>query len=235
MSASDSLKASLGAVDWNKNAQDFLSDNELVEAVSEATLLIAQWSRQLESADRRNLALCFVRSMQTECQHISALIGLSLYKPAAASMRTLLESALYYTYFRSHPVELSTLVIGDNFFMDKRDVLEYYNKHIGNFNAKQKCFNLIERLNKWYKEISSLVHGQIPGVWITHSSLDQISHDVKTKRAAADKYTDVVKIVHHLFLCTLSTLWSHFSQDARRLFLVGIGKSKQTTLGISQV
>ncbi len=95
------LNAALTAVDWNKNVATFLAGSGAATSVAQRNLRIAIWARQLENADKGNPALCFVREMQMAGLYVPALLGLALYKPAASSMRTMVEAGLYYTYFRT--------------------------------------------------------------------------------------------------------------------------------------
>jgi hypothetical protein len=106
------LGNALDTVDWKKNVAVLLADAKPAEALTVANLRLAIWSKQFEDADAGNPALCFIREMQVAGQHVAVLIALSLYKPAAGSIRSVLETGLYYSYFRSHPAELETLARG---------------------------------------------------------------------------------------------------------------------------
>ena len=104
------LAAALNAVDWAANIGAFIDNSADAQAVEDANLRTAVWAKQLEGADHGNPALSFVREMQTAAQGAATLIALGLYKASAASMRSMAEAGLYYTYFRTHPAELATLV-----------------------------------------------------------------------------------------------------------------------------
>src|SRR5260221_11290517 len=105
------LVAALKAVDWNINVDRFLNNANAVDTISKGNLRLAVGSKQLENSDKHNPALCFIRELQVAGHNVAALAALALYKPAAASMRTILEAALYYSYFRTHISELATLAI----------------------------------------------------------------------------------------------------------------------------
>jgi hypothetical protein len=98
--------AAIGSVDWNQNVAEFLKDAHPATDLENANLRVAQWARQFEIVDNGNPALCFIREMQVASQNVAVLTALSLYKPAAGSMRAMLETALYYSYFRTHHSEL---------------------------------------------------------------------------------------------------------------------------------
>jgi hypothetical protein len=107
--AVDKLDAALGAVDWSGNVTSFLTKTPVKERLAACNMRLAIWSKQLEQVDKDNPALAFIREMQTAGQMIVALMALALYKPAAGSIRSLMETALYYTFFRTHHTELATL------------------------------------------------------------------------------------------------------------------------------
>src|SRR5262245_26782443 len=105
----DTLAQVLRAVDWSAHIELFLGSRVEAERIVDCSLRLATLSKQFESADRGNPALSFIREMQVSSQYVVVLTALALYKPAASAMRCMLESALYYTYFRCHPSELATL------------------------------------------------------------------------------------------------------------------------------
>ncbi len=232
--AYDKLKQALFSVDWNANVKAFLDDDiSLAQKMAECNLRLAIWSKQFEEIDAGNLALPFIREMQLAGSDAVTLTSLSLYKPASAAMRTMLESSLYYTYFRTHPAELATLVRNSEFYVEKSELLDYHKIHTPNFSERQKVFGLVDKLNKWYKRISSLAHGQMPGDWRTHTSLANIQHIKKTLLIVIETFVEAVEIVHNLFICTVGgELWNDFSSEAKRYLIKGISGENKTILGL---
>ncbi|WP_024576157.1 MULTISPECIES: hypothetical protein [unclassified Afipia] len=227
------LSAALTAVDWNKNVAAFLSDGAAAKSIAEKNLRIAIWAKQLESSDKGNPALCFIREMQMAGQHVAALVSLALYKPAAASMRTMFETALYYTYFRSHPSELVTLVRSSEYFVDKRELLEYHKRHTPDYPKLQKALGLNSRIEAWYSAVSSVVHGQIPGTWLEHKSLSEIAPIKTTQQLVLMKFREGEEIVHRLLLCTAGKqMWDTFSPPAKQKLLHGLSGKLRTTLAL---
>jgi hypothetical protein len=232
--AYDKLKNALLSVDWNTHIKTFLDDEiVLAQKMAQCNLRLAIWAKQFEKTDKGNPALPFIREMQFASFDVVTLTALSLYKPAAAAMRTLLENALYYTYFRQHPAELATLVRNTAFYVEKSELLDYHKIHTPNFIQQERAFGLIDKLNKWYKEISSLTHGQKPGEWRTHTSLAEIQHVKETLPIVVDRFATGVEIVHDLFLCTVAkTLWQDFSSQAKRELIKGISGENKKILGL---
>lgn len=141
------LANALASVDWNQNSATFLGEGARLERVHASNLRLAIWSKQFEVADAGNPALCFIRAMQLDGYDCTLLVSLALYKPAAGSMRAMVESALYYSYFRSHPMELATLVRNADFYVQKADVIEHHGKHTPGFKEAQKTLGFVSRLN----------------------------------------------------------------------------------------
>jgi len=152
----EKLEKALVAVDWSANVSAFLKDPVQTEAIAKANFRLAVWSKQFEATDRSNPALAFVREMQAAGHHVAALIALGLYKPAAGSMRTAFETALYYTYFRTHKTELTTLLRNSEFFVSKQEVIDFHKLHSRKFTLLQQSFGLISQMNGWYSEMSGL-------------------------------------------------------------------------------
>lgn len=227
------LEAGLNAVDWQKNVADFLALPNAKDEISKANLRIAIWAKQFEKIDHGNPALCFVREMQIAGQDVAAASALSLYKCAASSIRNIVETALYYSYFRNHPKELETLVRDSKYYLSKEDILEYHKKHTPNFLKHQEKLNLIGKLNPWYSNVSAIVHGQIPGAWIEHKALSEISLNTTTLNVVVKTFCDGEEIVHLLFLCTTGhELWDFFSSSAKKELIHGLSGEIKATLGL---
>ena len=229
------LNQALSSVDWNSNVQEFLSQDGLVEELAECSRRLAIWALQFERIDRQNPALAFIREMQVSGHYVASLTGLALYKPAAAAMRTILETALYYTYFRSHLSELRTLSRDSSFFMLKSEIVEYHKAHTPDFVDLQNRFNLVVDLNDWYGRTSSIVHGQIPGTWVEHTSMDQIGHVEGGLPKVVDTFKEGESIVHRFFLCTAGReLWDGFTSTSKTYLLKGIPGPTKAALGLDR-
>lgn len=229
----DKLATALGAVNWDHNVTNYFKDGTSAKALAKSNLRLAVWAKQFEITDTGNPALCFIREMQVASQHVAVLTALSLYKPAAASMRTMLETALYYSYFRTHPSELTTLASDPNFYIGKRDLLEYHIIHTSDFKEIQNKLDLVSSLGDWYRTVSAIIHGQIPGTWVEHKSVAEIKHIQSTQDIVVETFTKGEEIVHRLFLCTVGReLWDGFSSTAKKRLLSGIHGELKAALAL---
>lgn len=229
----EKLDAALRSVTWVDNVSEFLKDTAIVERIAKCHLRLATWAKQFEIADRDNPALAFVREMESSGQYVAALMGLALYRPAAASMRTMFESSLYYTYFRNHPVELATLTRDATFYMHKSDLIEYHMLHTPDFRVLQNQFGLVGRITEWYKYVSAVAHGQLPGEWVKHRSLSEIRLSGELLTAVTESFTQGEEIIHHLFLCSAGQeLWNDFASNAKKALLAGIHGDIKAKLGL---
>lgn len=225
------LSEALAAVNWKKNIDDFLADSKSAQKLAGTNLRLAIWARQFENADKGNPALCFIREMQVAGQHVAVLIALSLYKPAAGSIRSMFEGALYYSYLRTHPSELESLARGTGFYLEKREVLEFHKEHTFRFNELQQKLGVLSRLEPWYGKVSSIVHGHIPGAWIEHKSVAEIKVIKATQDLAIDTFAEGADIVHRFFLCsTGQQLWDSFSTQAKKELLAGLHGDEKKAL-----
>lgn len=227
------LKETIDKIDWIGNTNDFFQEEEVVKNIEKCNMKLAIWSKQFENSDKGNPSLTFVREMQTSGHQVAALSSIALYKPAASSMRIVFETALYYTYFRNHPVELASLLRNDKFYISKSDLLDYHKIHTPAFLITEQCFNLLQLINSWYSEISAIIHGQIPGSWNQSTPLSDLSHDLATLKQVSIKFSELINIVNFLFLCTVGKdLWNNFSSQAKKELLFGIPAATKGTLGL---
>jgi hypothetical protein len=226
--AVDKLEAALKAVDWAGNVRAFLSERLANEKLAACNLRLAIWSKQLEQVDKNNPALTFIREMQSAGQMTVALTSLSLYKPAASSIRTVIETALYYSYFRTHHTELATLIRNKEYYIDKSEIINYHKIHTVEFKSYREHLGLLSRLNEIYSVLSAIVHGQLPGVWTTSSALNNTSPNPNNLIEVVQRFVEGEEVVHRLFLCTAAPLfWDDFSTTSKKALLAGLpGETK---------
>ncbi len=232
--AASSLAKKLGSVDWNGPSSVFQRDTARLKRVYERLHRLAVWSKGFESAEKGNPALPFIRAMQMDAYDCTVLAALALYKPSAGSMRAMVDSALYYSFFRSHPAELSTLARDSKFYVGKSDVFAFHFAHTPDFKTTQSVLGLESRFNDWYKRVSAMIHGQLPGRWTLHSGLGEIKHATTILEQVISEFEASEDLVHRLFLCTAGRdSWSDFSADARKTLLKGLAPKEQSVLGLT--
>lgn len=233
--AATSLVAAMKAVDWNKNVLSFLAEDELLAEIDKSCQRIAIWAKQLENVDSNNPALSFVRAMQISSHHAVATMGLAIYKATAASIRGVVENALYYTYFRSHPMELASLVRDDNYYVSKNDILAFHKLHTSGFKESQDKMGLVSRVENWYSAISAIVHGQVPGTWVDQKGLADTKANLNTLRLAVKEFCEGERIVHELFLLTVGKqFWDDFSHTAKKALLAGMSGEQKAIIKLDK-
>jgi uncharacterized membrane protein YpjA len=234
MAAGKHLSRAVQAVKWPEHVAAFCEDAPLVERFEAAGLRIAIWSKQFENIEgKANPAICFVREMQTAGHLAVTATALACYKLAASGLRTVVETALYYSYFRSHPTELATLLRDDKWYISKQEVIDYHMTHTPGFGDLQKKFPLAAIVNPWYSRMSAIIHGQIPGAWHSQSSISQIAPNQQLMAEVAKELEDCVQIVDRLFFTTVGReLWEYFSPSAKKNLLHGLAGDFKTALAL---
>ena len=230
---SQHLAASLAAVNWNSNVKHFLGHPTAAEQLEKAALRLAVWAKQFENLEKGNPALCFIREMQVASQQVACLAALAIYKASASAIRATLELALYYTYFRTHHAELATLVRDQTYYVDKTDLLEYHRRHTAEFAKLQHELGLIGDINKWYSDVSAVIHGQIPGLWISQKKLEDTAYNEQLLNLVVDTYCKGGELVQRLFLCTAGReIWGGISAPAKRVVMHGVSGHIKDILGL---
>ena len=217
------LESALKSVDWNANVAAFCADNNALLIVHQQNLKLAVWSKQFEENDAANPAICFIREMQVAGHLVVACTALASYKSAAAAMRTIVETALYYSYFRTHVQELATLARDEKWYVSKEEILEYHTQHSEKFSDVQKKLSINANLQSWYRKISAIVHGQLPGVWLSQTAICHMKHNPVLQQEVVSSYVECVRIVNCFLLCTAGRdQWSGFSTTAKQSLLHGL-------------
>jgi hypothetical protein len=192
--------------------------------------VVALWNDALIFQDFDNPALPYLQEMKSSGFYVPACLSLGLHKPAATLMRAVVENALYFSYFRDHPVELRTAASAGKYYVDRTAVLEYHDTHTFRFKERQAAVGFKGLLNSWYSDMSSIVHGQVPGVWSSRS-LKETAFDPSICEIAVEKFKTCVSIVNLLFLVTTPhEIWEGIRPDTRALFLKGLSAKKKQAL-----
>lgn len=225
------LSQILEEIDWKENVSAFCEGAEDLETLTRGCHLISVWHHEIGFQNHENLALPFLHEMKASFYLAPACFSLGLYKPGAASMRSALENALYYSYFSSHSSELKTLINDTKYYISKNDIIEYHKKHTEDFSKKQREIGFISELDSWYSKISAIVHGQIPGTWSSQSLADT-GHKLETKIESLKLFSRASTIINVLLLLTIDgESWEGFSSEARKLFLKGFSNRKKSIIG----
>lgn len=234
MATGKHLNAALLAVKWQDHVTAFCADAALVERFEASGLRLAIWSKQFEHIEGKdNQAICFVREMQTAGHLAVTATALACYKLAASGLRTVVETALYYSYFRSHPTELATLLRDDKWYVSKQEIIEYHMTHTPGFAELQKKFPLAAILNPWYSRMSAVIHGQIPGAWHSQKAISQIAPNGLLLAEVAKELEECIQIVDRLFFTTVGKdLWEYFSPTAKKSLLHGMAGEFKTALAL---
>jgi hypothetical protein len=233
MSAANHLRMALGGIDGKGLTAQFLANPEAVTTVAENCERLALWTNALRVADPDNQAAPFLLEMQRSSHDVAALLALALYVPAAAAMRASCETALYYTYFRSHLAELTTLATKADYYISKAEILAFHEIHSSSYRHASRDFGFPGALNSWYSSVSRIVHGQLPGRWGRRLALEDTKHDQSILKAALETFTKGVQVTHTLLLLTAGAeLWGRVHHEAKKALLKGIPAPQRAVLGL---
>lgn len=228
---SEALGNALKSVDWDLNISEFIGEADILNGIDAALRRMAVWSKQLENIDSSNPAISFIRAMQSSAHHAICTTSLGLYRASAGSIRSIVENALYYSYFRVHPAELASLVNNPSYYISKAEIIEFHLSHTPGFKLFQSKMGLVARTEKWYSEISAIVHGQLPGVWQKGRGISDTSFNLETLKEVSAHFVAAEMIVHEFFLITLAKFhWDDISFTAKKALLKGMDGEKKALL-----
>lgn len=230
------IKTAISNPKWNENVQEFLKQESLIDSLDKECQLMARWVLELYKFDPKCTANAFVFQLLSSSQHVIALASLGLFTPAAGSLRGMVESALYFVYFRTHPTELSTLLRDKDFYVQKSDVLQYLNQHIPDYSIKQSALSLNADLNSWYKEVSSVIHAQIPGNWGGPKDLSSTKFNESHVKNVTSMHGKAASLINRLLLCTVAPdIWGQSSPENRKLFLKSLPAATKQILKLDSL
>lgn len=227
-----SLANKLAQINWNDNTAEAAKEEDLFCEAQKQLKLLALWCKQLENIYRNNPALPFIREAQVSTQDLCCLISLGIYKCSASSLRTLLESMLYFSYFKDHPVELKSLVTVKPYYLSKKDILDYHLVHTEHFNRKYKAISLNDKLEAVYSEISAIVHGQMPGAWHSSGSLTDKKFNKQLATLVVEQLTKTMQVINPFLLILINDdEWRNIDHNVQKVFLSGMSQPTKQAIG----
>lgn len=202
-----------------------MEDNQL-PLIEEHLQILAHWAKSLETIYQNNPALPFVREAQVSAQDFISVYTLNLYKNSAASMRTVFESILYFSYFKDHSVELKS-VTRDKFHLSRSQIVNYHDKHTEYFSSIYKTTSLDTILDNMYSDVSNIVHSSQPGIWHQRAVLGEKKYSSAIAKETAKLFVQTIKVINLLLLCTLTyDEWLTIPTKSRKLFLSKVSDSQ---------
>lgn len=225
----------LRGVDWNANVAQFTLGTARLRKLTACCEQIGAFTHELSFQDYDNAALPFLQEMKASAFQVPACLALGLAKPAAGQMRAAVESALYFSYFRSHPSELRTLLTDDAYYLTKKTIVEYHKKHTPSFGCRADQLGLLNNLENWYGTISAIVHGQIPGVWTSKSLAATTSLGPQANKPI-ELFERAAKIIQIMLLLTVpSEDWESINPIGRKKLLGGLTAQERGILDLAKV
>tara|TARA_B100000614_G_scaffold246326_1_gene252246 strand:+ start:225 stop:608 length:384 start_codon:yes stop_codon:yes gene_type:complete len=113
--------------------------------------------------------------------------------------------------------------------------LRYHRKHTTHFSESDDALGLTSGLDAWYKQVSAVVHGQVPGTWHPQQRhLSEIDYSEVIAQAAVSCFEVATTLINKLFLATVAQdLWDGFAVEARRQLLKGLSGTTKSALKLS--
>ena len=221
-------------VDWNDIVSKSVANTSQITKIEEDLEVLQYWLRELINKHSENRALPFLYEANSSINDFCSSSSLGLYKLSASSIRTILEAFLNFSYYKDHPVELTTLVHNDSFYLGKKEIIDYHSLHSLGFGQRADELNAIDLLNTLYKEVSQIIHGQVPGKWNNCSTLNEIAYKEEMLLIAFEAFERLVRVINLFHVSSLSDEeWNGLNIRSRSLFLKGFSRDKKLKIGRS--
>jgi hypothetical protein len=223
----------ISKVDWTQSNIEAFKSEDVFNELELGLTRIAQWAKQLETIYIDNKALSFIKEAQVSAQDLCCLVSLGFYKCSASSIRTILESVLYFSYFKDHPVELDSLLEVDGYYITKEDVISYNLQHTKHFKSRFDKLALRSDLNKIYSEISAIVHGQIPGKLHCSITIADKKYDYEYANYITNKFTETINFINIYLIFILSEQqWNDLDIQLKERFMKPISRPLRKQLNL---
>jgi hypothetical protein len=111
-------------------------------------------------------------------------------------------------------------------------VVAFLKAHVPDFNTRQEVVGLSSDLAPWYSDVSSIIHGQIPGVWSKGPFQDDAINQVNLGQLST-YFSKGVHLADSLFkVCLGEELWEKFGTSAKKALIKGMSGHQKQVLGL---
>lgn len=116
------------------------------------------WKGLLVSTHTNDKSLYFLHAAHSKCLEIFALLSTGLEHSAYATLRSIMDSVISFTYYTDHQIEFASLARGENTWISRYDIMNYHLRYRNEFQKFNNVFRVHEKLNTHYSALSSYIH-----------------------------------------------------------------------------
>lgn len=182
----------------------------VVRSISKNSKLIVLWLPYLSTFQKTGTADDLLTGLQSSIVEAAACAALGLIRPALFSMRTEIDLALSWIFFKDHSIEWLTVNQTGEGFKLKKEILEYLDKNYIGFKARHGILNEIKTRKEidTYRLLSAHIHAQSKVTMPNAINLAEVVKSEKLGKECALIASEVDEYISDILFCIYAEKWT---------------------------
>lgn len=181
----------------------------LSQEIENNSLLLLAWIEYLHKFHITGTANELLSAIHSSIMETASCISLGLVRPALFSMRSQIDLALFWLYFKDHSVEWDHVnKTGDGFKL-KKEILEYLRTHDKGFDNRYGILKLISTRHEvdTYRLLSAHIHGQSKPVLPATTQLQDVVRDITICNECAVVAKETAEYINDIMISVYANKW----------------------------
>lgn len=198
---------------------------QTTEKFEQNSALFLQWLGYLNRYHRSTAADALLDGMASSIREAAACAALGLIRPALFSLRTQVDLALGWIYFKDHPVEWRTVNEFGEGFKLKKELFEYLTNHCPGFGNRYGLLKqtITRKEQDTYRLLSAHIHAQSAIVLPIAIDLQDVVRDEDMALDCASLAGEVSEYINDVFLAYFAKDWAALPVPIMSAFAARMG------------
>ena len=186
----------------------------LAKSTYESAALSLAWLEYLRTYEMTGHCDSHLDGWRAAIVETLGCIAMGLVRPGIFALRTQIDLALAWLYFKDHPVEWARVEERGEGFMLKSDVIAYLESFLSNYRGRYSALlsGKSRKEGEPYRLLSAHVHAQSSLVVPTVTGLLTMVQEIKRCQEAIQLQFEVSEYLSDVFLAFFGTKWSALPQ-----------------------
>ncbi|TWI62454.1 hypothetical protein IQ16_06781 [Bradyrhizobium huanghuaihaiense] len=176
---------------------------------------VLHWISYIRGSELSGNCDNLVDALQGGAIETAGCIAMGLVRPALFSLRSQIDLAVAWLFYKDHPVEWESVVRTGEGFLLKRDVFEHFSKYRNQFSPRLELLDKHKnrKLSDPYRVLSAHIHGQSSLVVPKFRKLHELIYPASRCDEAVKLQAEVAEYISDIFLAYFGDKWASLPSE----------------------
>ena len=190
---------------------------DLCEGVTESAISLLNWLVYLRKSQVTTIADVLLDGVQGAVVETVGCVVVGLARPALFSMRSEIDMALGWIYFKNHLIEWDHLRVTGRGFLSKREIEKYLAEHYPKYKTRYSLLEQTMRRREGdpYRGLSAHIHGQTDLTVPRVGPLVELVGNGRRCEEIIELQRDVAEYICDVLLSVFADRWTSLPDDVK--------------------